>query len=73
VVTYQVNPGNPSITPGKARAILNEPTGAVPTPLMSATERVGFRATDYDGVTASPKVRQMLNENPVAIQIAPLR
>jgi hypothetical protein len=35
--------------------------------------KVGYQATGDDGITASPKLRQLLNERNGAYQIAPLK
>jgi hypothetical protein len=37
------------------------------------TETAGYRPTGTDGITASPKVRQMLDERRQVIEIAPLK
>lgn len=44
---------------------------AQPTPQSTAV--AGYRATGPDGITASPKLRQMMDENTVQFQIAPLK
>src|SRR5947209_6634946 len=38
----------------------------------SSSEVAGYKATAEDGITASPKLRQMLNERQPAVQVAPL-
>lgn len=39
----------------------------------TAVVKVGYRATGDDGITASPKLRQFLDERNGAYQIAPLK
>ena len=36
-------------------------------------ETAGYKPTDSDGITASPKLRSMLIEHPQTIEIAPLK
>lgn len=43
------------------------------TALQAASETAGYQPTGSDGITASPKVRAMLNEQRQAVQIAPLK
>jgi len=44
-------------------------------PATAGTEAVsvGYQATGGDGITASPKVRQVLNERGATFQIAPVK
>jgi hypothetical protein len=43
-------------------------------PVVTAESEVaGYRPTGADGITASPKLRQMLNEREQTVQIAPLK
>jgi hypothetical protein len=47
--------------------------GAPATVIQVASETAGYQPTGSDGITASPKVRAMLNERSQAVQIAPLK
>jgi hypothetical protein len=38
-----------------------------------ASGNTGYKATGADGITASPKLRQALDENAVSFQIAPVK
>lgn len=42
-------------------------------PVVQATETAGYRATGADGISASPKVRAMLDERRQTVEIAPLK
>ena len=41
--------------------------------LQTGRETAGYRPTGPDGITASPKVRQMLDEHPQTVEVAPLK
>ena len=41
--------------------------------IQVAPETAGYQATGSDGITASPKLRAMLNERSQEVQIAPLK
>ena len=41
--------------------------------LQTGTEIAGYRPTGADGITASPKVRQALEESRQTVEIAPLK
>lgn len=43
------------------------------TVIQAAPETAGYRPTGWDGVTASPKVRAMLDEHSRAVEVAPLK
>jgi hypothetical protein len=45
----------------------------VPSTASTAEAPAGYRATGDDGITASPKVRQQLNEHGAHLMVAPLK
>jgi hypothetical protein len=46
---------------------------AVPSTSSTAVASVGYRATGDDGITASPKQRQQLNDHGMQFTVAPLK
>jgi hypothetical protein len=63
-----------SIKPGSPKAIAQaESLRRVPSASSAAVAAVGYRATGDDGITASPKARQQLDERGSHVMIAPLK
>jgi len=71
VTTYMVPPQTTIAASPKVSQMRNE----MPRTYVSEVrmETVGYKATSSDGITASPKARQMLDERRLTVEIAPLK
>jgi hypothetical protein len=71
VTINQIAPETTVAASPKVQQMLNERTrAAVP---QVGPETASYRATGSDGITASPKVRAMLDEHRQTIEFAPLK